>query len=664
MKKQSSSNKNYLKSIIGKSMVLGVVLALIAAVFSPMLRIYATQHGTGDYELGISVDSNADWVASMQVGSDDWNANDTYLSNDGRYFIALELHIPNDEEKEEIGVRSGGGIAGEYAVQQAGESEDWNGTHRKYTFTITYDTTVQHDHLSLNPYSEDHNDNNNGGEGNMLATVKICGENHRDASFGINNTNSDRGWYLPSNEDAVDGGNCSQVVRRYNGADDDEYIDLGLATLWHQKFDGPITINNTPYNLPFDYSDEAAWFEHYANQMVTIRLNVPKANDDTYTINLGVVNNEDKFIGNFLWTADPEQEFEVAREDGRILRDENGNYIYLLDENGNKIPNFNYIGHSKIELVAVSYTLGDMTYSCNVDTDNCSAVSSREDVGGMGCKMSEDDECAGSILRYVEYGTDPTVEYDDGSLVVPAGARVTMRIIPDYGYQVLNVNMAELTVSDDGVGEFTFTVPAGAAYFNADVVKMSDEVSTTSDLVIDGSIDLGDNQTTLDHGTARLYVHDIDLSDKEIAGFEDAAGDFKIKTFLDISLYNITYKGNTDEAWEDRIRDLNEEATITLQLDEGIDGNEIVIVHQKHDGTYEVIPTVYDSVAQTLTFKTSSFSNYAIASRTVNSPETGASMSTESGASTASNYSVIVALVVVAVMAILCYNCRHDSEQR
>ena len=53
------------------------------------------------------------------------------------------------------------------------------------------------------------------------------------------------------------------------------------------------------------------------------------------------------------------------------------------------------------------------------------------------------------------------------------------------------------------------------------------------------------------------------------------------------------------------------------QLEILIDGNSVVIVHQKHDGTYEIIPTTYDPVTHTLTFKTSSFSNYAIASTTV-----------------------------------------------
>ena len=46
-----------------------------------------------------------------------------------------------------------------------------------------------------------------------------------------------------------------------------------------------------------------------------------------------------------------------------------------------------------------------------------------------------------------------------------------------------------------------------------------------------------------------------------------------------------------------------------------MEGNEAVVVHEKNDGTYEMIPTVYDASSNTVTFKTSSFSNYAVASK-------------------------------------------------
>ncbi|MBR3176205.1 hypothetical protein IKF26_02305, partial [Candidatus Saccharibacteria bacterium] len=247
-------------------------------------------------------------------------------------------------------------------------------------------------------------------------------------------------------------------------------------------------------------------------------------------------------------------------------------------------------------------------------------------------------------IPYLEFDSG-NEEYDDGSLVVPAGATITVRVIPDYGYQVMNVNMADLEVSDDGIGEFTFTVPGGAAYFVADVIPVEDVVNVATDKVAGGSISLGEDQTTLNHGSARLDINDADLTNEDIEGFEGAAGDYEIKNFLEISLFNVTCKGaevctgSDEDSWNEQIEDLNEPATITLQLEDGVDGNEIVIVHQKHDGTYEVIPTTYNAGTNTITFTTSSFSNYAIASRTVEEdgttlsvPDTGLFITTSGGA--------------------------------
>ena len=287
----------------------------------------------------------------------------------------------------------------------------------------------------------------------------------------------------------------------------------------------------------------------------------------------------------------------------------------------------------------------------------------------MHCSISNDEDCS---IPFVEFESDPNVEYDDGALVIPAGARVTMRVIPDYGYQVMNVNMSELAVSDNGIGEFTFTAPGGGAYFKADVVATDDVVNAESEKVAGGEIDLGDDQTTFDHGSARLDVKDIELSDEAKAEFEDAASGYQIKNYLDISLFNITCKGaevctgSDDDSWNERVRDLNEPATVTLQLEEGVDGNEIVIVHQKHDGTYEVIPTIYDPVAHTITFSTSSFSNYAIATKTTNSPETGWMTGGENSASGGNVLAVIVATVCVMTtvgVAVVVLKRRESEEQ-
>ena len=415
----------------------------------------------------------------------------------------------------------------------------------------------------------------------------------------------------------------NELTQHYNGEDDDTTVGLHISTLWNLKLVNNIVVNDVPYPVSdyIDYDNMESWLAHYGGQEVGITLTVPKAADGVYNIVVDVADGGQMFIGNFLWTADPAQEF--------LRNPETGDYI--LDDSGNKIRGYDYIGHSSLALVDVSYTIGETEYSC----DEATLAS---------------DACH---IPYLEYDHDKSVNYDDGSLVVPAGARVTMRVIPDRGYQVTNINVAELTTTDEGIGEFTFTVPAGAAYFVADVVEVEDKVDAVSEAVESGSIIIGDDESSIDYGTAKLEVKDVDLEGEDVEGFEDTAGDYNISTYLDISLFKTLYKGTEADTWDEKIDELDGEAAITLKLEEGVDGNEVVLVHQKHDGSYEIIPTTYDPVAHTITFKTSSFSNYAIASRTVAVPETGTITEKEELGTSVAIIAEFITTIVVACTILL-----------
>ena len=125
------------------------------------------------------------------------------------------------------------------------------------------------------------------------------------------------------------------------------------------------------------------------------------------------------------------------------------------------------------------------------------------------------------------------------------------------------------------------------------------------------------NEKEIDTGTVVLSVEDINLSKEQISNFEKNANGYHISSYLNINLSQVIYKGNQENIWKNELRELNNPAKITLKLEDGIDGNEVIIVHEKHDGTYEIIPTTYDSENNTIIFSTTSFSNYAIASKTV-----------------------------------------------
>ncbi len=199
--------------------------------------------------------------------------------------------------------------------------------------------------------------------------------------------------------------------------------------------------------------------------------------------------------------------------------------------------------------------------------------------------------------------------------IVP-GSKVILRLKPNYGYQLtsITINDKKLEAGEEQ-STFEYIMPDTNVHISGIFEKVDDKVNTKSDKVKNGVIEL--NEKEIDTGTVVLSVEDINLSKEQISNFEKNANGYHISSYLNINLSQVIYKGNQENIWENELRELNNPAKITLKLEDGIDGNEVVIVHEKHDGTYEIIPTTYNSETNTITFSTTSFSNYAIASKTV-----------------------------------------------
>lgn len=342
-------------------------------------------------------------------------------------------------------------------------------------------------------------------------------------------------------------------------------VTFTFSTLWHMRYWDRIVINGNEYKVSdyLDYDDQTDWLNHYKGQIVGFDIpNVPLA--DVYDITVKVGRQSGGHVANFLWTGDPKQ------ADGP-----------------------DYIGHAHLEMIGLQYTVGGVTYTYN-----------------------ESDFAKEFYKDYVEYESDESLGYDEGSLVIPAGSKVTMRITPEYGYQVVASNMGAIQTTDSGVCEFTFTVGSGAAYFTADVKYVGNDVKATSEKVAGGDVTLASG--SLSTGTARLTVSDVELSNDKITNFKAAAGDYDISTYVDIDLDQVFYRGSADSVWSNRIHRLNDYATITLKLEDGITADDIVIVHNIDDGDeFEIIEIEsYDPATNTITFKTKSFSNYAIATKT------------------------------------------------
>ena len=328
------------------------------------------------------------------------------------------------------------------------------------------------------------------------------------------------------------------------------------------------------YNIPvnvadkIDYSNRTDWLNHYRYQEVGFEIEVDKADEYDIEVCLDEMEGKDIAIGNFLW-SDEEQE---VGKDG-------------------------YIGNATLELQKVVYEL-DLNNNGKYDGGDEEITVLVDENGNF--------EDPYNYIEYFPYGST-------GSLVVPEGALCTMKITPDYGYQVLTFGSNDNPIVTGEVSEFTFPAHKGNFHLGAKVIAVDDVVDAQSEKVKSGTIELGDKE--IDSGTVVLTVSDAEPGAGKVAKFEEKAGDYTINSYLDIDLDKVIYKGTEDDVWSERLHELNNEATITLKLEEGVDGNNIIIIHNVNDGdVYEIIEIEsYDSEANTITFKTKSFSGYAIA---------------------------------------------------
>ena len=223
-----------------------------------------------------------------------------------------------------------------------------------------------------------------------------------------------------------------------------------------------------------------------------------------------------------------------------------------------------------------------------------------------------------------------------GFAVLPTGALVTVKILPDAGYELAENGIITPQETQDA-GTYTFSVPGGKFDLGIKFIKSENLIIISSDIIKSSTIELSDDE--LGHGTVSLVIMDAAPSDEEAEGFEKAAKDYDIAGYLSLNPAHVI-----SQRWSSPIDELEEGAVITLTLKEGVDGNKVVMVYQKDDGTYEIIPTTYDAESHTITFKAYDFvNNYAIAYRTVSDsddsddediviPNTGQFTAAESGA--------------------------------
>ena len=190
---------------------------------------------------------------------------------------------------------------------------------------------------------------------------------------------------------------------------------------------------------------------------------------------------------------------------------------------------------------------------------------------------------------------------------------------PDYGYQATHVRMTEddpIPLSDAGfsaaeaIRTFRFAVyPDAHTHFSVIFTATEDIVKANAASISEGGVELAAGE--LDGGSAVLEVNEANITNQ--GDFEAAAEGYVVSEYLDISLYNVFYKGNAEDVWSTPVENLDNPAEITLRLEDGINTDTVKIVHEKGEGDFELLDAEYNPATQEITFSTSSFSNYAIA---------------------------------------------------
>lgn len=197
--------------------------------------------------------------------------------------------------------------------------------------------------------------------------------------------------------------------------------------------------------------------------------------------------------------------------------------------------------------------------------------------------------------------------------IVP-GSEITLRVAPEYGYQLdsITINGQSLTPSAD-TSTYTYTMPDANVHICGIFTKKEDQTELKTDKVKNALIQLAENEIT--SGNSRLTIKDAVLTQQQQEAFEKAAGDYQIVGYFDIKLAQILYKNSAANLWVNDIAALKNPAKVSLQFgtDMEVEGNDLIVIHENSDGTYEVIHASFDSATKTVMFQTKGFSNYAVA---------------------------------------------------
>lgn len=209
-----------------------------------------------------------------------------------------------------------------------------------------------------------------------------------------------------------------------------------------------------------------------------------------------------------------------------------------------------------------------------------------------------------SQMTFSNFANNPG-DKSGGHLAVKRDDVVTIKLIPDYGYQLSGASINGVTLAPQTeVSTFTFKMPDTNVHFKGIFTQTSDEINTSATKVSSASFENGANAAP--SGNLRLTVAD---SNEDTTNALAQVANAVSAEAVNLTLDQIVSKGNGN-SWETPVTQFSQPVKMKLKVADydTATGYEVV---REHNGNLTKLTT---SVSEdgTLTFETNQFSTYFI----------------------------------------------------
>ncbi len=208
-----------------------------------------------------------------------------------------------------------------------------------------------------------------------------------------------------------------------------------------------------------------------------------------------------------------------------------------------------------------------------------------------------------------------------GYIQIKKGDDVTLKLIPDYGYQLASATVNGQTfIAKSNVSEFNLPNIQDNLHFSGAFVEAGNDFAVTSSFV--SGPDIINGQNAASSGNLKLTVDDNGSYSTDVTSKVEGENVYKLGS-IDITLDNIVSKGTSEPSyWTQNITSFEKDIDIAFSIDYSqlSEGEEFAVVRD-HNGTLEELQVNMDPEHGMISFPTNQFSTYTIVKKVVPKPD-------------------------------------------